>query len=423
MSKDMSKEYKLTESDQLTLIRTTIKKTAEQLGYSDELYHLVKDSLKTLKVRIPVRMDDGSVKVFTGFRSQHNDAIGPTIGGVRFHPKVSETEINTLAIWMTLKASVLNLPLGGAMGGVICDPREMSFRELEALSRGYIRAIGPFMTMQQDILTPELFTNSQIMAWMLDEYNRMNPTVAPLLFAGKPFVLGGMQRREDARATSILAYIKQAANKKNIPLNGARIIIQGFGHAGSYIAKRLNDLGAKIIGIADAYGAIYDENGLDINYLYDRRDSFGTITKLFEQTITNQQLLELECDILVPAAVSGQITQQNAHKINAKVVVEAVNHSITLDAYEILFTRNIFLVPDILTASGDLTHSYFEWLQNKRNERFTEEEIHEKTESYVALSFQNVYKTSKNRNINTKEATYIVALQRLAEIMRFRGWI
>jgi len=423
VSNDMSKEYKLTELDQLTLIRTTIKDTAKLLGYPDELYHLVKDSLKTLKVRIPVRMDDGSIKVFTGFRSQHNDAIGPTIGGVRFHPNVSETEINMLAIWMTLKASVLDLPLGGAMGGIVCDPREMSFRELEALSRGYIRAIGPFMTMQRDILTPELFTNSQIMAWMLDEYNRMNPTAAPLFITGKPFVLGGMQQRNDARAKNIIAYIKQAASLQNIPLNDARIIVQGFGHAGSFIAKRLHDLGAKIIGISDAYGAIYKEDGLDISYLYDRRDSFGTITKLFDQTITNQQLLELECDILVPAAVSGQVTQKNAHNINAKVIVEAVNNSITFEAYEILFKDNIFVVPDLLTSTGDLMLSYVEWLQNKRHERFSEEEMNEKIANYVASSFQNVYETSKNRSINTKVATYIVALQRLAEVMRFRGWI
>lgn len=423
MSNDITQHNELATIDELTLIRQTIKKTAKQLGYSDELYHLVKDSLKTLKVRIPVRMDDGSIKVFTGYRAQHNHALGPTIGGVRFHPNITEDFIHTLAIWTTLKASVMDLPLGGAMGGVICDPREMSFRELEALSRGYIRTMNQFIKNNRDLLTPDLFTNSQIMTWMLDEYEQIHSTDSSAVFMGKPVVLGGLQQRRNARAKSVIASVKQAAKIKNINIKNAKIVVQGFGHAGSFIAKQLYDLGAKIIGVADAYGAIHDQSGLDINYLYDRRDSFGTITKLFEQTISNQQLLELTCDILIPAAVSKQITSENAKKINAKIIVEAVNHSITPEAYRSLFKRDIFLVPDLLTSTGDLTLFYLELLQSKQGVRFLANEINEKIDNYMANAFQHVYKTSNSRQLNTREATYIVALQRLAEVIRFRGWI
>lgn len=423
MSKEISHIFQIDELDKLIKFQERIKDIVHRIGYTEEFYQLVKDSLRTLKVRIPVRMDDGSIKVFTGFRSQHNDAVGPTIGGVRLHPKVTETDIKTAAFWMTLKTSLMDLPLGGAMGGIICDPRELSFREIESLSRGYIRAIGPFMKAHQDILTPDFLTTSQIMAWMLDEYHQMDPHFAREVVTGKPFVLGGIEDRNEIRAKSIIAYIKQAAQLKNISLNRAKIIVQGFGQVGSFIAKHLYDLGAKVIGISDAYGAIYDETGLDINYLYDRRDSFGTITKLFDQTISNQQLLEQNCDILIPAAVSGQITKQNAHNIRAKIIVEAVNHSVTQEAYDILYKRNIFLVPDLLTATGHPMLTYFEWLQNKRHERFSKAKVDQMITEYVTKAFQNVYNMSTNRKVNTKEATYIVALQRLAEVIRFRGWM
>lgn len=423
MSKELSLENHIDELERFIKFQERIKAIVQRLGYNEEFYYLVKDSLRTLKVRIPVRMDDGSVKVFTGFRSQHNDAIGPTIGGVQLHPKMTKLDIKTKAFWMTLKTSLLNLPLGGAMGGIICDPRELSFRELEALSRGYIRAIGPFMKSYQDILTPDLLTTSQIMAWMLDEYTHLDPQLSNSAITGKPHVLGGVEDRSDVRAKGIIAHIKQAALLKKISLKDARIIVQGFGHAGSFIAKHLHDLGARVIGISDAYGAIYDEKGLDINYLYDQRDSFGTITKLFDQTISNEQLLEQSCDILIPAAVSGQITKENAHKIRAKIVIEAVNSSIAQEAYNILYNRNIFLVPDLLTAAGQLLLSYFEWLQNKRYKQFSSEQIDQMIDEHVTYAFQKVYDVSMNRKINTKEATYIVALQRLAEANRMRGWI
>src|SRR5690625_2897672 len=270
----------------LSSTRTVVKEALDQLGYPNEVYDLLKDSLRMIKVRIPVRMDDGSVKVFTGFRAQHNDAVGPTKGGVRFHPDVTEKEVSALSIWMTLKAGIVDLPYGGAKGGIICDPREMSFRELETLSRGYVRAVSQIVGPTKDIPAPDVFTNSQIMAWMMDEYSKIDEFNNPGFITGKPIVLGGSHGRESATAKGVTIVLNEAAKKRGIDIQGARIVIQGFGNAGSYLSKFLYDQGAKIVGIADAHGALHDPDGLDIDYLLDRRDSFGTVTKLFNNTIT-----------------------------------------------------------------------------------------------------------------------------------------
>src|SRR5699024_6484428 len=237
----------------------------------------------------------------------------PTKGGVRFHPEVTETEVNALAIWMTLKAGIVDLPYGGGKGGIICDPREMSFRELEALSRGYVRAISQFVGPTKDIPAPDVFTNSQIMEWMMDEYSRMDEFNNPGFITGKPVVLGGSHGRESATAKGVTIAIVEAAKKREIDLEDARIVVQCFGNAGSFLVNFLHEAGAKVVGISDAYGALHDPEGLDIDYLLDRRDSFGTVTTLFKNTITNQELLELDCDIFVPAAVQNQITKENAH--------------------------------------------------------------------------------------------------------------
>src|SRR5699024_246939 len=355
--------------------RTVVKEALDKLGYPNEVYELLKDSVRMLKVRIPVRMDDGSVKVFTGYRAQHNDAVGPTKGGVRFHPEVTENEVNALAIWMSLKAGIVDLPYGGGKGGIICDPREMSFRELENLSRGYVRAISQFVGPTKDIPAPDVFTNSQIMAWMMDEYSRIDEYNNPGFITGKPIVLGGSHGRESATAKGVTICIEEAARKRGFELEGARVVVQGFGNAGSFLAKFLHEKGAKVVGISDAYGALHDPEGLDINYLLDRRDSFGTVTTLFKDTITNKELLELDCDILVPAAVQNQITKENAHNIKADIIVEAANGPTTMEATKILTERGKLLVPDVLASSGGVTVSYFEWVQNNQGYYWTEEEI------------------------------------------------
>lgn len=409
--------------DVLKSTQTVIHEALEKLGYPEEVYELLKEPIRMLTVKIPVRMDDGTTKIFTGYRAQHNDAVGPTKGGIRFHPNVTENEVKALSIWMTLKCGIVNLPYGGGKGGIICDPREMSFRELESLSRGYVRAISQIVGPTKDIPAPDVFTNSQIMAWMMDEYSRIDEFNSPGFITGKPLVLGGSHGRETATAKGVTICIHEAAKRRGIDLKGARVVVQGFGNAGSFLSKFMHDEGAKVIGISDAYGALYDPDGLDIDYLLDRRDSFGTVTKLFDNTITNKELLELECDILVPAAIENQITEENAHNIRAQIVVEAANGPTTLEATRILTERGILLVPDVLASSGGVTVSYFEWVQNNQGYYWTEEEINEKLEKVLVNSFESVYNTAQTRRVDMRLAAYMVGVRKAAEASRFRGWI
>ncbi|HZG14468.1 MAG TPA: Glu/Leu/Phe/Val dehydrogenase [Candidatus Bathyarchaeia archaeon] len=403
--------------------QTVIREALEKLGYPESMYELLKEPLRVLQVRIPVRMDNGEVKVFTGYRAQHNDSVGPTKGGIRFHPDVTEDEVKALSIWMSLKAGIVDLPYGGGKGGIICDPREMSFRELERLSRGYVRAISQIVGPTKDIPAPDVFTNSQIMAWMMDEYSRIREFDSPGFITGKPIALGGSHGRETATAKGVTICIREALKRRGIQLEGARVVVQGFGNAGSYLSKFMHDAGAKVVGISDAYGALYDPEGLDIDYLLDRRDSFGTVTKLFTNTISNKELLELECDILVPAAIENQITAANADKIKASIVVEAANGPTTLEATKILTERGILLVPDVLASAGGVTVSYFEWVQNNQGYYWSEEEVEEKLEKVMVKSFDNVYSLSQTRRVDMRLAAYMVGARKMAEASRFRGWV
>ena len=406
-----------------TSTQVVIKEALEKLGYDEGMYELLKEPLRMVEVRIPVRMDDGKVQVYTGYRGQHNDAVGPTKGGIRFHPNVSADEVKALSMWMTLKAGIVDLPYGGAKGGIICDPREMSMGELERLSRGYVRALSQIMGPAKDIPAPDVFTNSQIMAWMMDEYSKIDEFNSPGFITGKPVVLGGSHGRERATAEGVTIIINEAAKRRNIDMKGARVIIQGFGNAGSFLSKFLHDSGAKVIGISDAYGALYDPDGLDIDYLLDRRDSFGTVTTLFDNTLTNAELLEMECDILVPAAIENQITEKNAHNIKANIVVEAANGPTTSEATKILTDRGILLVPDVLASAGGVTVSYFEWVQNNMGYYWSEEEVREKMTAKMVLAFENVYNVSSTRNIDMRLAAYMVGVRKTAEASRFRGWV
>ncbi|TFB23949.1 Glu/Leu/Phe/Val dehydrogenase [Filobacillus milosensis] len=410
-------------NDVLVSTQEVIQTALNKLGYPEEAYELMKEPVRMMIVRIPVRMDDGKIKIFTGYRAQHNDAVGPTKGGVRFHPNVTENEVRALSIWMSLKAGIVDLPYGGGKGGIICDPRKMSFRELEALSRGYVRAISQIVGPTKDIPAPDVFTNSQIMAWMMDEYSRIDEFNNPGFITGKPIVLGGSHGRESATAKGVTICIEEACKKRGIDIKGARVIVQGFGNAGSFLAKFMYDMGAKVIAISDAEGALHDPDGLDIDYLLDRRDSFGTVTNLFEETISNQDMLELETDILVPAAIENQITKDNAHNIKASIVVEAANGPTTLEATKILTERDILIVPDVLASSGGVTVSYFEWVQNNQGYYWKEEEVQEKLREVLVKAFNNVYTTSQNRQVDMRLAAYMVGVRKMTEAARFRGWI
>ncbi|MDQ0111566.1 Glu/Leu/Phe/Val family dehydrogenase [Paenibacillus harenae] len=411
------------ETDVLLATQIVIEQALQRLGYEQDMVELLKEPMRVLTVRIPVRMDDGKTKVFTGYRSQHNDAVGPTKGGVRFHPAVHENEVKALSIWMSIKCGIADLPYGGGKGGVICDPRSMSIRELERLSRGYVRAVSQIVGPTKDIPAPDVMTNSQIMAWMLDEYSRIREFDSPGFITGKPLVLGGSKGRETATARGVVIMIHEALRLKGIDLAKARIVIQGFGNAGSYLAKFMHEAGARVIGISDVSGALYNEEGLDIPYLLDRRDSFGNVTNLFQQTITNEQLLELDCDVLVPAAIENQITEHNAPNIKAKVVVEAANGPTTLEATRILSERGILIVPDVLASSGGVIVSYFEWVQNNQGYYWDEQEIDDKLRLMMIRGFEQVYDIHRTRKVDMRLAAYMAGIRKVAEAARYRGWV
>ena len=412
--------------DKLNLLTSTqivIHDALKKMGYNQEMYELLKEPLRMSNVRIPVRMDDGSTKVFNGYRAQHNDAVGPTMGGVRFHPQVTANEVKALSMWMSLMCGIADLPFGGGKGAILCNPRTMSFGELERLSRGYVRAISQIVGPTKDIPAPDMYTNSQIMAWMMDEYSRLRQFDSSGFITGKPLVLGGSEGRETAGARGVTICIEEAAKKQGIKLKGARIIVQGFGNAGSFVAKFMHDAGAIVVGISDVYGALYNPDGLNINYLLDRRDSFGTVTTLFEGTITNKELLEKECDVLVPAAIANQITVENAHNIKAKIVVEAANGPTSLEATHILTDRGILLVPDVLAGAGDVTVSYFEWVQNKQGYYWSEEEVEVKMRAKLIKSFHDIYQLAKTSNVNMRLAAYMIGVRKMAEASLCRGWV
>lgn len=416
-------EVQLEKDNSLAEFQETLKEAVEIMNFPPQVYEFLKKPMRFLEVSIPVKMDNGQVEIFEGYRAQHNDAAGPTKGGIRFHPDVTPEEVKALAGWMSLKCGITDLPYGGAKGGIICDPRKMSFDELERLSRGYVRAVSQIVGPTKDIPAPDMYTNSQIMAWMLDEYDHIREFDSPSFITGKPVALGGSKGRETATSKGVLYTLQMVCEQRKMPLKDTRVIIQGFGNVGSYLAQYLYELGAKVIGISDVLGGLYDENGLDVPYLMESRDSFGIISNRFQNAISNSELLEKECDILIPAAISGVINKHNAAKINCQIVIEAANGPTTKEAITLLAERNILLVPDILANAGGVVVSYFEWCQNNQGYYWTEEEVDARLKEKMASSFSNVYRTANKYGVNMKIAAYIMGIQKLAEASRLRGWL
>lgn len=407
----------------LTNTQNAIYDALQRLGYTESVYELLKEPMRVLTVRIPVKMDHGETKVFTGYRAQHNDAIGPTKGGIRFHPNVTLDEVKALSIWMSLKCGIFNLPYGGAKGGIICDPREMSIQEQERLARGYVRAISQIVGPTKDIPAPDVYTNPQIMAWMYDEYSRIRESDSPNFITGKPLVLGGSKGREQATALGVIIAMREAAKRRNQELKNLRVLIQGFGNVGSNVALLLHEMGVKIVGISDAGGGLYNEQGLDIPKLIDEKDSFGMVTPAYQNVIANETFLTMPCDVLVPAALENQIHENNAEHIQATIIVEAANGPTTPAADQILTDRGILLVPDVLANAGGVTVSYFEWVQNNQGWYWTEEEVNNRLEHLMVHSVHNILKTAERYKVPTRLAAYMVGVRPYAEAMRWRGWI
>lgn len=418
-----SVQGKIEVENPLEEFQSILKEALQVLRYPEEVFEFLKKPMRFLEVSIPVRMDDGTTKVFQGYRAQHNDAAGPTKGGIRFHPDVTAEEVKALAGWMSLKCGVTGLPYGGAKGGIICNPQEMSLRELELLSRGYVRAVSQIVGPTKDIPAPDMYTNAQIMAWMLDEYDHIREFDSPGFITGKPLMLGGSQGRETATSKGVLYTLQLVSELKHIPLQNMRVIIQGFGNVGSHLAKYLYDIGVKVVGVSDALGGIYNPDGLDVPYLLENRDSFGVVSNLFSKTISNQELLEKECDVLIPAAIGGVITKHNAKRLGCKIVIEAANGPTTKEAITMLEEKDILVVPDILANSGGVIVSYFEWCQNNQGYYWTEQYVDQCLKEKITSSFSDVFNTSKHFGVNMKIAAYIEGVRKIVEASRLRGWL
>jgi len=397
---------------------------AKLLKLDPAVHGLLREPKRVLEITFPVRMDDGQVKIFKGFRVQYNDARGPCKGGIRFHPQETLDTVKALAAWMTWKTACVEIPFGGAKGGVICNPKEMSHAELERLSRAYIDAIAMMIGPEVDIPAPDVYTDAQTMAWMMDEYAKIRRYNAPGVITGKPIPLGGSQGRGDATARGAVYTIREATKRLGIPLKGATVAVQGYGNAGSYTAILLQDMGARIIGVSDSKGGIVSEKGVDPHAVLQHKQKTGTVVGFpGTEGITNESLLEEECDILVPAALENVITAKNASRIRAKIVAEAANGPTTPEADEILFKNKVFDIPDFLCNAGGVTVSYFEWVQNVYGLYWPVEEIHDRLDKIMTKAFNDVYDMHVKHNINMRMAAYILAVQRVAEAMKLRGWV
>lgn len=397
---------------------------ADLLNLDASVRRVLKHPKLVVKVAVPVRMDSGETQVFTGIRSQYNDARGPHKGGIRYHPQVSEDEVVALSAWMTWKTAVLDLPLGGGKGGIICNPKQMSARELEALTRGYTRAIAPLVGPEQDVPAPDVYTNAQTMAWFLDEYNRQTGRHEPGVITGKPLELGGSLGRDTATARGCMITAREAFKVQGIQTQGATIAVQGFGNAGSYAAILAKEFlpGSKVVAVSDSRGAIYNPSGFDVEKLVAHKDKSGSVLGFAgAKEISNEELLTLDVTLLVPAALEGQITKENAGKVRAKIIAEAANGPTLPQADEILHKAGTFLVPDVLANAGGVTVSWFEQLQAKTEYPWTLEEVQRRLEERMVKSFHDVHAAAKKHNVHMRTAAYVVAVERVAKALRWKS--
>jgi len=385
----------------------------------------IRQPQRELAVSVPVKMDDGTTKVFTGFRIQHNNACGPYKGGIRFHPEETVNTVRCLATWMTLKCGVVGVPLGGGKGGIVCNPKELSAGELERLSRSYVRQIWPLVGPDQDIPAPDVYTSPQIMAWMMDEYSVIKGYGNPGMVTGKPIPVGGSVGRGDATSRGGVYTIIEAARHLNIDLKGARVAIQGYGNAGSFAAILLSEnIGCTITAVSDSKGGIYNESGLDVRKVLAYKRETGSVVGFpGSQAISNAELIELDVDILMPAALEGVINMDNADKVKAKIVGELANGPTSAEANEVLYKRNIMVIPDILCNAGGVTVSYFEWVQGLYHCWWNETEVRTKLEEMMTRAFRGVLEVSLKHQVSMRKAAYMVAVSRVAEAMKLRGWV
>ena len=395
---------------------------ADHLKLESWLRDVLRRPKRQLIVSVPTKMDDGSIRVFEGYRVQHNLARGPAKGGIRYHPSVTLDEVKALASWMTWKCATVNIPFGGGKGGIICDPKKMSLHELEGMTRRYASEISVIIGPERDIPAPDVYTNAQTMAWIMDTYSMTVGSTQLGVVTGKPLQIGGSQGRSEATARGCQFVIREACREKKVLLKGARVAVQGFGNAGSVAARLLSEDGASIIAVSDSSGGIVNTRGLDIKKVQAHKDETGSLRGYREaEPISNEKLLELECEVLVPAALENQITVENAPRIRAKIVAEAANGPTTPGADEILSKNGVFLIPDILANAGGVTVSYFEWVQSLQAFFWEEAQVNHHLEKVMTRAFSEVLTIARKFNVHMRTAAYILAVGRVAEATRIRG--
>lgn len=399
-----------------------INKTSENIEITQSEIEILKSPKRILEVSIPVKMDDGTLRVFTGYRVQHNDILGPFKGGIRFHPQVNLDEVKSLAFWMTFKCAVADIPFGGGKGGITLNPKELSEGELERLTRGYVRAICHNVGPYKDVPAPDVYTNSQTMAWFMDEYSRIQGQNEPAVITGKPLEIGGSLGRDTATAQGGFFVLENVLEKMKVKKEETNIAIQGFGNAGMNFAKLAHNAGYVVLAVSDSKGGIFLEAGLDIEkVIVHKRETGSVIDFPGAKNISNEEVLELDVKVLVPAALEGVIDMGNVKKIKAKVVLELANGPVTIEAGEELFKKGSVVIPDILANSGGVIVSYFEWVQNLRHYYWTAGKVHERLREKINDATDIVWDRLKESDINMRTAAYVVATERLAKALKVRG--
>jgi glutamate dehydrogenase (NAD(P)+) len=395
---------------------------AERLNLDPGMRLVLREPRRELTVHFPVHMDDGSVQVFTGYRVQHNLGRGPAKGGIRYHQNVSLDEVKALAMWMSWKCAVVGIPYGGGKGGVIVDPKQLSQKELEGLTRRYFTEIEVLVGPEKDIPAPDVNTNSQIMAWMMDTYSMHAGYTVPGVVTGKPISLGGSEGRNEATARGTVFCVVEAARHLGMDLTASKVAIQGFGNAGSIAARLVADEGATVVAVSDSTGGIHAPGGLDVNKVIAWKGEHGTVQGFPGAVdISNAQLLEVECDILIPAALENQITAQNAGNVKARLIAEAANGPTTPEADEILYQAGKFMIPDILCNAGGVTVSYFEWVQDLNRDHWSEAVVNDKLREIMVKAFGETLAMAKLEQVNMRTAAYLLAVKRVADAMELRG--
>jgi len=395
---------------------------ANALGLDDGLRAMIKYPERILSVAVPVRMDSGKIVHFDGFRVQHNTSRGPAKGGIRYHPNVTVDEVKALATWMTWKCAVVNIPFGGGKGGVTCNPKSLSLGELERLTRRYASGILPLIGPEKDIPAPDVYTTPQVMAWIMDTYSMNKGYPVHGVVTGKPISLGGSLGRNEATGRGVFYTTLSACEHLGIPVKGSRVVVQGFGNAGSVAAHLLDSASAVVVAASDSQVAIYNRHGLDIPKLIMHKERTGSLRGFpAAEEITPEELFSLECDILIPAALENAITEENAYTIQAKVVAEAANGPVTPDADRILDSKGVFLIPDILCNAGGVTVSYFEWVQDENHLFWDEQDVNSKLEKIMKRSFNDVLKIRQEKKVNMRLAANMLGVSRVAEASRIRG--